>query len=81
MKRCRTIAEKDAKIIMMQILSGLRYLNRPLSYVSNANAAETAESSGASTSGPYATNFSKFHQSRKLSIIHYDLKPGQCCAQ
>lgn len=29
LKRCRTIPEKDAKPILMQIVSGLRYLNTP----------------------------------------------------
>lgn len=33
LKRQRTVPEKDAKAIFMQIMSGLRYLNRPHSYL------------------------------------------------
>jgi hypothetical protein len=32
LKRQKTIPEKDAKAIFMQIMSGLRYLDRPFSY-------------------------------------------------
>lgn len=33
LKRQKTVPEKDAKAIFMQIMSGLRYLNRPLAYL------------------------------------------------
>eukprot|EP01039_Chlorochromonas_danica_P003020 gene3024-3295_t len=51
LKRQRIIAEKDARVIFMQIMSGLRYLNKPYSTSDENNS------------------------NRKISIIHFDLKP------
>lgn len=54
LKRHRTIPEKDAKVIFMQILSGLRYLDKP-----------------------YSSEDSTGNTKKTMSIIHYDLKPGE----
>jgi serine/threonine protein kinase len=59
LKRNRRIPEKDARTILMQIMSGLRYLNKP-----QRDEKEEEKSMGSSNS-------------RKISIIHYDLKPGE----
>lgn len=91
MKRNKTIPEKDAKIILMQILSGLRYLNRPLSYLPNNG--NNGSSNGSNGSGmnngddefggtggsgisAYSSFNNKMNASKRLSIIHYDLKPA-----
>jgi serine/threonine protein kinase len=49
LKRQKTIPEKDAKAIFMQIMSGLRYLDRPLSYGTTTSAAGGACASGPGT--------------------------------
>jgi serine/threonine protein kinase len=51
LKRQKTIPEKDAKAIFMQIMSGLRYLDRPLSYGTTTSAAGGACASGPGTAG------------------------------
>lgn len=62
----KTLPEKDAKAILMQIFGGLRYLNRPLSYsgMHIDNPGET----------PMPSSSASFNKRR--SIIHYDLKPA-----
>lgn len=55
LKRMRTISEKDARAILLQIMSGLRYLNTP------------EEGNGEDEHGA---------GSRRMAVIHYDLKPA-----
>jgi tousled-like kinase len=55
LKRSRSLPEKDARVILMQIISGLKYLNTP-----GENTDEDGNSNG----------------SRRMAIIHYDLKPA-----
>ena len=114
LKRQKTLPEKDARVVFMQIMSGLRYLNRPLSYNAPSTGAPATTVAGASDAasaamgggvsavmgggvgdavqedrgtgrhspnrsvtgglgaeGPYGGRASK-----KLSIIHFDLKPA-----
>jgi hypothetical protein len=46
LKTCKTIPEKDAKTIILQIISGLRYLNSPHIPSSLMNSAAASSSSG-----------------------------------
>ena len=66
LKRMKTLPEKDAKAILMQIFGGLRYLNRPLNYAGMHvdNPSENPVSS------------SSVNANKRRSIIHYDLKPA-----
>jgi tousled-like kinase len=79
LKRQKTIPEKDAKLILMQIVSGLRYLNTP-----------SPPAFGAASPGPTDGNNSNHGMGAGVDdnlgdretrpnrrvIIHYDLKPG-----
>lgn len=117
LKRQKTIPEKDAKAIFMQILSGLRYLHHPHSYNAaglyhgngsggldgemDGGSAAVASSSGSSNNPVLAAaNANNNHNSsstqnnssnnnnnssgergnfsvpKKMSIIHFDLKPA-----
>ena len=67
LKRLRTIAEKDARTILLQILSGMRYMNNPSSYKGLGGA------HGGFHGGTSAQSSSS---SSRKSIIHYDLKPA-----
>ena len=67
LKRLRTIPEKDARTILLQILSGMRYMNNPSQCKGNGGT-HGAFHGGQSTQ-------SSSSSSRK-SIIHYDLKPA-----
>ena len=89
LKRQKTIPEKDARAILMQIVSGLRYLSHPFSYPTLENDEETkpagkkegannvtpptvaSSSGGLAATAPVVSN-----QKKNISIIHYDLKPG-----
>jgi serine/threonine protein kinase len=62
----KSLPEKDGRAILMQILSGLRYLHRPLNYSGMYAEVSTTEQSDNATQSP-----------KKRSIIHYDLKPGK----
>ena len=66
MKRCRILPEREARTVLMQIISGLRYLNTPGDCTGgNGTLGEEGESD------PSAGT------SRRKAIIHYDLKPGE----
>ena len=82
MKRQKTLPEKDAKSVFMQIMSGLRYLNRPLAYGSSSSSSTAAsldhdnhEDNDQHHHHHHNNKNNKFSK-RKLSIIHFDLKPG-----
>lgn len=74
LKRQKTIPEKDARAIFMQIMSGLRYLNRPLSY-GLSNTSDDDLNGGMNNGGSSGNNGAKY-SGKKISIIHFDLKPG-----
>ena len=57
----RIIPEKDARTIVLQILSGLKYLNTP----SDGSTVEDEHGNHVTAPG-----------SRRTAIIHFDLKPG-----
>jgi serine/threonine protein kinase len=69
----------------MQILSGLRYLHHPFSYPQHHYGSSTSSASGddgISSTGSSAHTSSSVNNNiiiamnKKLSIIHYDLKPA-----
>jgi hypothetical protein len=68
----------------MQIMSGLRYLNRPLAYNSKDNDKDRDDGDltgggGGGSSGNHmglGGGSGKGGLNRRLSIIHFDLKPG-----
>ena len=66
MKRCRTLPEREARTVLMQIISGLRYLNTP-GECTGGSSALGEENEAEASSGT----------SRRKAIIHYDLKPGK----
>ncbi len=90
LKRQRMIPEKDARAVFMQIISGLRYLSHPFSYNFNGLNETINDNSGNNTSNGEddentgGNNNSHHHHrngrnsliNKKLSIIHYDLKPA-----
>jgi len=83
LKRQKTLPEKDAKSVFMQIMSGLRYLNRPLAYGSSSSSSSTAASLDHDNHEDNDQHHHHHHNNknnkfskRKLSIIHFDLKPG-----
>ena len=66
LKRNRLLPEKDARTILLQIVSGLRYLNVPsVSDDSNDNNNSNSRGQIAHTQG-----------GKRMAIIHYDLKPA-----
>lgn len=71
LKRQKILQEKDARAIFMQILSGLRYLNRPFAYASSSSS--LANASDGDDMGMPAQPASV---GKRISIIHYDLKPA-----
>jgi len=76
LKRQKVLPEKDAKAVFMQIMSGLRYLNRPLTYGSSSSSSSTS-SDHDDHDDNHNNNNRNQHSKRKLSIIHFDLKPGK----
>ena len=75
LKRMKTFAEKDAKSILFQILSGLRYLHE--FSINSANSNGGAGDGGANDPNQRAlSSTSSSSLSTKKSIIHYDLKPA-----
>eukprot|EP01038_Epipyxis_sp_PR26KG_P005996 gene5996-8255_t len=84
LKRNRTLAEKDAKCVFMQIMSGLRYLNRPLSYSSASNSTNNNNNNNFNNDknefedneNIMGMNNNNKINGRKISIIHFDLKPA-----
>ena len=76
LKRNRYLNEKDAKIILAQILSGLRYLNRPLAYPSSSSSGGSDDGDAAPGGGHGSSGRGGLSKNQKLSIIHYDLKPA-----
>ena len=64
LKRCRLLPEREARTILMQIVSGLRYLNTP------GGVDHNGEDGGASNGGGGNDAV------RRKAIIHYDLKPA-----
>jgi len=65
LKRCRTIPEKDARTVLLQIVSGLRYLNIPSTPGEGEEAGREHGGLGGTGSG-----------AKRMAIIHYDLKPA-----
>jgi tousled-like kinase len=77
LKTCKMIPEKDAKTIVMQIVSGLRYLHAPLVSSSTSSLLEdTSENPGAGHDGGGGMLPPSSAPSRRRSIIHFDLKPA-----
>jgi len=70
LKTLKQIPEKDAKTIIMQILSGLRYLNSPIPNTTTSITDENVTENGnmLPPNAPPST--------RKRGIIHFDLKPA-----
>lgn len=69
LKTMKSIPEKDAKTIVMQILAGLRYLNAPI-----PNSSSTFDD-GSGENGPILPP-TGVPTPRKRGIIHFDLKPA-----
>ena len=65
LKRCRILPEREARTVLMQIISGLRYLNTPGDTTGGGTGLGEEDGAEATGSG-----------SRRKAIIHYDLKPG-----
>jgi tousled-like kinase len=89
LKRSRVLSEKDARAILMQILSGLRYLSNPYAYLTaennnnnGDNSSSSGEGGGGGVGGGRLTGDNLMIDPRKLAslnkiaIIHYDLKPA-----
>jgi serine/threonine protein kinase len=85
LKRQKTLPEKDAKSVFMQIMSGLRYLNRPLAYGSSSSSSSSSTAASLDHDNHedndqhhhhHHNNKNNKFSKRKLSIIHFDLKPG-----
>lgn len=80
LKRNRYFVEKDARMIFLQILSGLRYLSKPFdsNYLNNDSATPTSTISPHEEDeinhAPLQSLSSEKKKNR--SIIHYDLKPA-----
>jgi tousled-like kinase len=72
LKRQTTIPEKDARAIVIQIISGLRYLAHPFTYTTPKDS-DGEESNGTSNK---TLSSQKLSEKQKISIIHYDLKPA-----
>jgi serine/threonine protein kinase len=68
LKRCRTLPEREARTILMQIVTGLRYLNTPGDAANPSNGDDDAPGGA----NPVAAD----GLPRRKAIIHYDLKPG-----
>ena len=81
LKRQKILLEKDARSIFMQIMSGLRYLNKPFAYGSGSSNSSSATASGDihivedEEHGDNNALMSTYNR-RRLSVIHYDLKPA-----
>lgn len=86
LKRQKSIPEKDARSIFMQIMSGLRYLNKPFAYGNNSGSSSSSGINSATASGDIHIVEDEEHgdnnalmsnnNRRRLSVIHYDLKPA-----
>lgn len=90
LKRQRMVPEKDARAVFMQIISGLRYLSHPFSYNfnglnetindnsgnNNGNGEDDENTGGNNNSHHHHRNGRNSLINKKLSIIHYDLKPA-----
>jgi hypothetical protein len=69
LKRCKILPEREARTVLMQIISGLRYLNTPADSTSGTGISLGDEDGGEAPIGGGGG-------SRRKAIIHYDLKPG-----
>lgn len=67
----KVLPEKDARTIFMQIMSGLRYLNKPYG---NQNSNSVSDNTDGEDDDNLMNNMTAFK--RRLSVIHYDLKPA-----
>jgi len=67
LKRCRMIPEKDARTVLLQIVSGLRYLNIPST---PGEGEEQGREQHGGLGGAGGTG------AKRMAIIHYDLKPA-----
>lgn len=80
LKRQKILPEKDARSIFMQIMSGLRYLNKPFAY-GNSSSSSAAASGDIHVveddeHGEHNNALLSNNNRRRLSVIHYDLKPA-----
>mmetsp|Transcript_22523 Transcript_22523/g.32905 ORF Transcript_22523/g.32905 Transcript_22523/m.32905 type:complete len:726 (+) Transcript_22523:104-2281(+) len=73
LKTMKTIPEKDAKTILMQIAAGLKYLNSPHNVSSNGS---SNENDANNNTGVQNGQMRPPNTPRKRSIIHFDLKPA-----
>lgn len=78
LKTSKMIPEKDAKTVVMQIVSGLRYLHAPHIGSSSSLLDDAGESPspGAGQEVPNGMLPPSGTPSRRRSIIHFDLKPA-----
>jgi serine/threonine protein kinase len=85
----KSIQEKDAKTIILQILSGLRYLSTPVGGGSTSGSSSSSSSAavvdgaavGDNNDGEAVNNrmdvaAASLNGPRRRAIIHFDLKPG-----
>jgi tousled-like kinase len=76
LKTMKQFPEKDAKTIIMQILSGLRYLNAPIP----TSSVSSDDGGGGTENGhmlpPHQGQGPAQQTPRKRGIIHFDLKPA-----
>ena len=76
LKTTKMVPEKDAKTIVMQIVSGLRYLHAPLVGTSSSTLLEDIVSDNGMDGGPGGMLPPSGTPTRRRSIIHFDLKPA-----
>lgn len=82
LKRSKIIPEKEARTILLQILSGLKYLNTPTASSSNDLDDNVIDGSNNHEGGHYAHDVpsgngsSNTNTVRRKAVIHFDLKPA-----
>lgn len=76
LKTMKQIPEKDAKIIIMQILSGLRYLNSPLPVPPPSSSQTSITPDEEEENGAVFPPSQTSSTPRRRGIIHFDLKPA-----
>ena len=72
LKRMKQIPEKDARTILLQIVSGLKYLNTPSDMIDDND----VNNNNNNNNGANNNNNSSMTLSRRMAIIHFDLKPA-----
>jgi tousled-like kinase len=68
--------EKEAKTVILQILSGLKYLNTPSNQSQADGSSSAAMSSDEQGDGLQPMPLSMQGSGRRKAIIHFDLKPA-----